>query len=89
MLLPFCDGASNAKSVVLKLGSAVLLRSAKQFLGSRRTFQKKNQIDAPEERKNLYKKDFQATYLSKPNLANIIGYETLQATYASMIKGRP
>jgi len=55
--LPFYDRASNAKSVVLKLGSAVLLGSAKQFYGTAKHIPK-NQNDAPEERKILYKKIF-------------------------------
>jgi len=38
------------------------------FLGPQSTLKKKkNQNVAPEERKVLYKKDFQATYLSKLN----------------------
>jgi len=53
LLLPFCDGASSAKSVVLKLRSAVLLGSAKQFSGTVKHISKKNQNDAPEERKNF------------------------------------
>jgi len=40
-LLLFCDGASNAKSVVFKLGSAVLLGSVKQFSGIAKHIPKK------------------------------------------------
>jgi len=54
---------------------------SKTIFWDRKAHSKKNQNDAPEERKILYKKDFQATYLSKPKLANIICYENLQATY--------
>jgi len=42
LLLPFCDGASNAKSVVFKLGSAVLLESRKQLSGTAKHIPKKS-----------------------------------------------
>ena len=49
------------------------------FSGTAKHIQKKNQNNAPKEKKFL-NKIFQTTYLFKPNLTNTICYKTLQAT---------
>ena len=70
--------SASAKTVVLKLGSAVLLGSARQIFWDREAPSKKIKTTILK-KKFCVKLSFQATFLPI-NLTNTICHETLQAT---------
>jgi len=80
LLLPFGNRASNATSVVLRLGSTGLMGSAKQFSGTAKHIPKKKSKRRSWRKKNFVWKRFSGnlsfqTKLNKHNLLwNLTGY---------------